>query len=152
MGATTTMTQHETEKHSMVEQLRLMKLKKEGLLKGRSREEEFNKKYGDHGAGDETRRMYLEVMKIFEGRNFKKERVELRKEADNLVSTAKVSQFARKGHYMLEKARGNVDSDQPLMDKLLFDPTRVQMKYMNGYLNHYTEKLARANADEPSDI
>ena len=26
------------------------------------------------------------------------------------------------------------------------------MKYMNGYLNHYTEKLARANADEPSDI
>lgn len=99
-----------------------------------------------------TRRMYLEVMKIFEGRNFKKERVQLRKEADNLVSTAKVSQFARKGHYMLEKARGNVDSDQPLMDKLLFDPTRVQMKYMNGYLNHYTEKLARANADEPSDI
>ena len=96
--------------------------------------------------------MYLEVMKIFEGRNFKKERVQLRKEADNLVSTAKVSQFARKGHYMLEKARGNVDSDQPLMDKLLFDPTRVQMKYMNGYLNHYTEKLARANADEPSDI
>ena len=32
MGATTTMTQHETDKHSMVEQLRLMKLKKEGRL------------------------------------------------------------------------------------------------------------------------
>ena len=86
-GRTTTMTQHETEKQSMVEQLRQMKLKKQGVLKGvRTQEEEFNLKYGDHGAGDETRRMYLEVMKIFEGRDFKNERVQLRKEADTLVN------------------------------------------------------------------
>ena len=53
---------------------------------------------------------------------------------------------------MLEKARGSDDSDSNMIDRLLMDPTKIQMKFMNGYLNNYTEKLARANADDPSDI
>ena len=56
-GASTakSMTQHESEKTSMIEHLRLLKLKKQGLLNDRrNQEEEFKRKFGDTGAGDET--------------------------------------------------------------------------------------------------
>ena len=39
----------------MIEHLRLLKLKKQGLLNDRkSQEEEFKRKFGDTGAGNET--------------------------------------------------------------------------------------------------
>ena len=74
------------------------------------------------------------------------------KQSDSLQSTTKISAFARKGLHVLDKARGNIDVDSSMIDKLLLDPGKVQMKYMNKYLNQYTEKLARANPDEPSNI
>ena len=38
----------------MVDHLRMLKMKKEGLSSSRRAEEEFKQKYGDKGAGDET--------------------------------------------------------------------------------------------------
>ena len=39
-----------------------------------------------------------------------------------------------------------------MIEKLKEDPTKVQMTLLNDYLNSYTEKLARANPDDPSNI
>ena len=68
-------------------------------------------------------------------KGLKRERKEAVRKADDLLSSSKVSQFARKGHYTLDKARGDVDGETYLVERLLKDPNKVQMKYMNGYLN-----------------
>ena len=39
-----------------------------------------------------------------------------------------------------------------MKDKLKVDQAKVQMTLLNDYLNSYTEKLARANPDDPSNI
>ena len=39
-----------------------------------------------------------------------------------------------------------------MADKLKQDKSKVQMTLLNDYLNSYTEKLARANPDDPSNI
>ena len=36
--------------------------------------------------------------------------------------------------------------------QLKADEAKVQMTLLNSYLNSYTEKLARANPDDPSNI
>ena len=39
-----------------------------------------------------------------------------------------------------------------MIDSLLSNPSRVQMSGLNGYVNGYSEKLARNNQDDPSNI
>lgn len=39
-----------------------------------------------------------------------------------------------------------------MVDKMKQDPAKVQMTLLNDYLNAYTEKLARATLDDPSNI
>ena len=39
-----------------------------------------------------------------------------------------------------------------MAEKLKQDKSKVQMTLLNDYLNSYTEKLARANPDDPSNI
>ena len=75
----------------------------------------------------------MELTKIFQGRDFKNERKQISKEADSLISTSKVSQNARKGYSILEKAMD--EGPNNLIEKLLADPTKVQMKQLNTYLN-----------------
>ena len=72
------------------------------------------------------------------------------KQADQLQNRPQVSGFARKGNYVLEKVRGEIDSN--LMDQMTTDPSKVQMNLLNDYLNSYSEKLARAGADDPNKI
>ena len=38
------------------------------------------------------------------------------------------------------------------MDKMIEDPSKVQMTLLNDYLNSYTEKLAWASAEDPNKI
>ena len=68
-----------------------------------------------------------------------------------LQQGGKVSAYARKGNYVLEKAR-KTDDSRRLVQRLFDDPSKVQMKELNDYLNSYSEKLALANYEIPSDI
>jgi len=49
---------------------------------------------------------YFEVMKIFEGRDFKQERRKIINQAESLTNKNQVSSFAKKGYYVLEQVRG----------------------------------------------
>ena len=51
-----TTSKHTKEKMSMVDQLRMLKDKREGRSLTQRQEEEFKQKYGDKGAGNETMR------------------------------------------------------------------------------------------------
>ena len=75
----------------------------------------------------------MEITKIFQGRDFKNERKKISKEAESLNNNSKVSQNARKGNSILEKAMDGGPNN--LIEKLLADPTKVQMKQLNTYLN-----------------
>ena len=58
--------------------------------------------------------------------------------------------MARKGNSVLQKAREEID--QSMIETFKTRPEKVHMSLLNDYVNCYTEKLARANAESPSNI
>ena len=50
-------------------------------------------------------------MKTFKARDFKQERMNILEEVARLSLGSQVSSLARKGNYVLEKVRGEVDSN-----------------------------------------
>ena len=136
---------------NMVLQLQRLKDYKDGILKTNA--DEFKNKFGvgEGEAGNTTLRQYAELKSIFDGRDFRKERKNMLAEVDNLTSSNKVSQLALKGNYVLEKAR-NQRKGQSLIDDVLEDPGKFKMNCLNDYLNNYSEKLARNNDEDPSNI
>lgn len=55
---------------------------------------------------EDEHREYFEAMKIFEGRDFKRERKLIIKQSDALTNKNQVSSFAKKGYYVLDQVRG----------------------------------------------
>ena len=93
---------------------------------------------------------YRAAMERFSHRDFKQERANTIEQINRLSMGSQVSSMARKGNSILQKARAEID--QNMIEKLRTKPEKVQMSLLNDYLNCYTEKLARANAEAPSKI
>lgn len=51
---------------------------------------------------EEEHKEYFDVMKLFEGRDFKKERERMLSQCDSLSNKPQISSFAKKGFYVLE--------------------------------------------------
>ena len=98
----------------------------------------------------DSERAYRELINSLRTANYKKERMIIRHDLEQLQVKATTSNLVRKGNSVLDKLRCDVPED--IYQQLSGNEQNLQMSMLNDYLNGYTEKLARATTIEPSKI